>query len=1503
MFRFYLRKLAATLGVDGRAPAKKRRPRRSSLGLENLELRNLLAPLAWAPGANLPLAEAGIVAQPEGTGLLTLAGPSTTSYALSATYPSWRATTSPTHQPLDFARSSPGVGPLPNGNFLVFGGLENGFATSAVTQYDPNTVTVVDGVSNQTRLLQSMHVPRAEFGWATDANGLSYAIGGEDNNGTPLATMEVYNPSANSWSYLASLPQTLYGESAVSDAAGHIDVFGGVGANGTINNIVYRYTIATNTWDQTATPMQVGVRDAAAVLAPNGLIYVVGGQTASGPTSTVESYNISTNFWNSETSLPQPISSAAAAIDSLGRIEVLGGNDANGNPLATTYVSQELTQPDLAPAITSSPVTSGVLNGAFSYQVLTTGNPQPAYSLTAAPAGMAINQATGLINWTPTALGSYSVTVQASSSVGAASQTFSVNVHLPTPAAPTGLTGKALSTTSVGLSWNASADAYVTSYDVYLEHVTVYHSPKGSGGGRIVSWGLVASGITGTSATISGSGTYAVTAVNSEGMQSARSTPVSVAPWSPPDLYVATTLSGADISSLTLTVGQTGQIRLIAPANPAPTFSVVSGPSGVSVDATTGVVTYTPVVADLGQQAVVFAATNPAGTSKYTFYFDVVAINPTVTATGGTFTYDGNPHAAAATAVGTDGVTPVAGTFAITYNGNTTLPTAAGTYAIQAAFTSTDPTYANSVATGTLTINPATPNITISGGPFNYDGVTPQAATATAVGVDGVTPVAGSFQLTYNGGSNPPIGPGLFTVVAAFTSTDPNYASASVTANEIINSPGTQTPTLALVDGSTTFDGNSHADSATAVGTDGVTPVAGSFLITYSGSPTLPIAAGTYVVVGTFISSDPSYANGEIDGTMTISQATPTILFSSNTFIYNGGGQQAVVTALGVDQATPANGDVSVTYNGSTALPVDAGSYEIEVAFSSNDPNYLSTTAIGSLTILPATPSVGLGNGGQWQFTYDGMPQSVVGSAVGIDGLTPISGTFTYAYYNEYGSNTQLFGPPLPDAPTNAGAYTFIESFTSFDPNYTGGTFSWYLSIAPASATMSFNGGPFYYNGSPQSGIVSAIGVDGVTPVAGSVTYATYNDSTRVPSDAGTYTVVADFSSADPNYYSSAVSGTLVIEKATASFSNLSSPVVNVGTNTVTVSGHLSAGSTVPAGDDVAIILNGVTLPATLNGGGSFSATFNIQGLGTGSFPIVIEYQGDATHFTAATSGSGTLTVRAAPIVVANPASQTVVSGSSVTFTASATGYPAPTVQWQQSTNGSTYTSISGATSMSYTINAAAASQNGYRYRAVFANSVGSATTAAAILTVQYAPAVTANPKNIAVNAGQTAILTAAASGNPAPSVQWQVSTNGGGGFVNLVGATSATLTLFATTPSQNGNVYRAVFTNSLGSATTASAILTVRYAPSVTSNPVSQTVNVGQTAIFTASAAGNPTASVQWQVSTDGGLTFSNLSSATSNKLTVAGTTASQNSYQYRAMFTNNLGSVTTTAATLTVI
>ena len=90
------------------------------------------------------------------------------------------------------------------------------------------------------------------------------------------------------------------------------------------------------------------------------------------------------------------------------------------------------------------------------------------------------------------------------------------------------------------------------------------------------------------------------------------------------------------------------------------------------------------------------------------------------------------------------------------------------------------------------------------------------------------------------------------------------------------------------------------------------------------------------------------------------------------------------------------------------------------------------------------------------------------------------------------------------------------------------------------------------------------------------------------------------------------------------------------------------------------------------------------------------------------------------------------------------------------------------------------------------------------------APKITLDPVSQTVRSGQTVTFTADASGRPTPTVQWQLSMSGGGRFANIVGATAKTLS-FATTSRQSGNQYRAVFSNSLGTATTKAATLTVR--------------------------------------------------------------------------------------------
>jgi hypothetical protein len=104
-------------------------------------------------------------------------------------------------------------------------------------------------------------------------------------------------------------------------------------------------------------------------------------------------------------------------------------------------------------------------------------------------------------------------------------------------------------------------------------------------------------------------------------------------------------------------------------------------------------------------------------------------------------------------------------------------------------------------------------------------------------------------------------------------------------------------------------------------------------------------------------------------------------------------------------------------------------------------------------------------------------------------------------------------------------------------------------------------------------------------------------------------------------------------------------------------------------------------------------------------------------------------------------------------------------------------------------------------------------------------PAITGDPASQTVATGQMVSFTAAASGNPAPTVQWQLSTDGGATFTDIAGATSPTFTI-AAVAGETGDEYRAVFTNSQGTATSTTASLTVTAAPVTLDNP--PTVNAG---------------------------------------------------------------------------
>lgn len=203
------------------------------------------------------------------------------------------------------------------------------------------------------------------------------------------------------------------------------------------------------------------------------------------------------------------------------------------------------------------------------------------------------------------------------------------------------------------------------------------------------------------------------------------------------------------------------------------------------------------------------------------------------------------------------------------------------------------------------------------------------------------------------------------------------------------------------------------------------------------------------------------------------------------------------------------------------------------------------------------------------------------------------------------------------------------------------------------------------------------------------------------------------------------------------------------------------------------------------------------------------------------TSAAARLTVSAMPAAAAittPPSDRAVTAGSTAAFTAVASGSPAPGLQWQRSVDGgATWADIAGATASTYTTGITTVADDGQRLRVVASNSGGTATSSAARLTVTpapQAPAVTTQPVNQTVTAPAAATFVVAGSGVPGPAVQWQLSTDGGSTWANIVGATASSYTTPATVLADSGKRYRAQLGNTSGSATSDAALLTVSAAP-----------------------------------------------------------------------------------------
>ena len=444
------------------------------------------------------------------------------------------------------------------------------------------------------------------------------------------------------------------------------------------------------------------------------------------------------------------------------------------------------------------------------------------------------------------------------------------------------------------------------------------------------------------------------------------------------------------------------------------------------------------------------------------------------------------------------------------------------------------------------------------------------AISATAV----TNPTGLAVNFTYNGSATPPIAAGNYTVVG--TVNDVNYTG---------NATGTLVISKAVAPvslGSLTQAYTGTAKSATAV----TTPTGLTVSFTYNGTANAPTNAGNYTVVGTV--SDVNYI-GNATGTLVVSKSAASVSLGSLVQTYTGNSRSASAVT------TPTGLTVSLTYNGTSNAPTNAGNYT--VVGTVNDVNYTGN-ATGTLVISKGVASVSL----------ESLAQTYTGSAKSVTAVTTPLGLTVGLTYN---------GSVIP--PTSAGNYTVVGTVN--DVNYAGNA-TGALVISKGVASVSLGNLTQTYTGNARA-------VTAVTTPSGLAVNFTYNGSATSPTAAGNYTVVGTIN--DLNYTGNST-GTLVISKADAS--------LNLGSLTQAYTGTAKSATavTTPSGLAVGLTYNGTANAPTNVGNYTVVGTINdlnYTGNSTGTLVIskgtasvslgslAQNYTGSARVATAVTAPSG----------------------------------------------------------------------------------------------------------------------------------------------------------------------------------------------------------------------------------------------------------------------------------------
>lgn len=251
----------------------------------------------------------------------------------------------------------------------------------------------------------------------------------------------------------------------------------------------------------------------------------------------------------------------------------------------------------------------------------------------------------------------------------------------------------------------------------------------------------------------------------------------------------------------------------------------------------------------------------------------------------------------------------------------------------------------------------------------------------------------------------------------------------------------------------------------------------------------------------------------------------------------------------------------------------------------------------------------------------------------------------------------------------------------------------------------------------------------------------------------------------------------------------------------------------------------------------------------------------------------------ASPTITEQPKNRTGFVTQVVRFDVGVSGQAPFTFQWLR--NG---VEIAGANGATYTTPALTSADEGAKFAIRITNAAGSVTSSEATLTVKGAPIITSSPTAVTVGAGGAATFTVAATGESL-GYQWLRDE------VPIPGASAATYTLSTTTAADDGAIFTAAVVNPGGVVYSQSATLTVTSTPTLSVQPVSQTVALGEVVLLGVRASGG---NLQYQWQRDG----IDIAGATGAIYRLDVASAGDEGASFRVIVSNAQGSVTSSPA-----